>query len=460
MKRVTLVLFILLVSVGFLFAQENVVENLTAHMNFLCSDEMNGRKAGSDEGLIAAQYIFDQFDAMGLNPRMEEFSKGKMRNVVGEIPSKNGKYVIIGAHYDHIGTSWGKVCNGADDNASGTSALIEVARMLSADRGNLKYGYLLIGFDGEEQGLLGSKYNASQLDESGYDAVLMINMDMVGHLEDEGRLICEGAGTMEGGEQFLRDNQITGIGIRSYPQANSNGVMTDTYYYDKAGIPVLNFFTGLETSEYHRPTDDVETIDIPGMALIVQQIAALAENVPAQVEPTGVSSYEDKTVSFGITVEEFARSVISFTDGTGVATNTQSAGFFASLPLTQIIGGNLFVVPELNFRYYDATMSKNSGYTYQFTLPVSLAYTQKILGIEQSMQLGPYYSVAFDDESNVHQEAGLKLALMFKPYNNIDMMNHLGIGMSMYYGVANISNSESCTVDTTSNISFIFAYYF
>ncbi|MBQ0166716.1 MAG: M28 family peptidase [Treponema sp.] len=460
MKRVTLVLFILLVSVGFLFAQENVVENLTAHMNFLCSDEMNGRKAGSAEGLVAAQYIFDQFEAMGLNPQMEEFSKGKMRNVVGEIPSKNGKYVIIGAHYDHIGKSWGKVCNGADDNASGTSALIEVARMLSADRGNLKYGVLFIGFDGEEQGLLGSKYNAGQLDKSGYDAVLMINMDMVGHLKDEGRLICEGAGTMAGGEAFLRDNQIDGIGIRSYPQANSNGVMTDTYYYDKAGIPVLNFFTGLETSEYHRPTDDVETIDIPGMALVVKQIAALAENVPDTVEPTGVSSYEDKTVSFGVTFEVFARSVISFTDGTSFASDTQSAGLFASFPLTQMIGGNLFLVPELNFRYYEATMDKEKGKTYQFTLPVSLAYTQKILGIEQSIQLGPYYSVVFDDNSNMHQEAGLKFGLTFKPYNNIDIMNHLGIGMYAYYGLANISNSESCTVDTTSNMSFVITYSF
>ncbi len=450
----------MLISVGLLFAQENVVENLTAHMNFLCSDEMNGRKAGSDEGLIAAQYIFDQFEEMGLNPRMEEFTRGKYRNVIGEIPSKNGKYVIVGAHYDHVGTKWGKVYNGADDNASGTSALIEVARMLSEKKQSLAYGYLFIGFDGEEQGLYGSKYNAGQLDESGYDVVLMINMDMVGHLADEGRLICEGSATLADGDKFLRDNQIDGIGIRSYPLANSNGVMTDTYYYDKAGIPVLNFFTGLETSEYHRPSDDVETIDIPGMALVARQIATLAENVPEQIVPTGISSYEDKTVSFGITFEEFARTVIATTDGTSFTANTQSAGLIASFPLTQMVGGNLFVVPELNFRLYYATLNKDSGYTYQFTLPVSLAYTQKILGIEQSMQLGPYYSIAFDDASNMHQEAGLKFGLVFKPYNNIDIMNHLGIGMYGYYGLVNTGNSDACTTDTTGNMSFVIMYYF
>jgi hypothetical protein len=202
------------------------------------------------------------------------------RNVIGYLDNGKANTIIIGAHYDHLGSGedqnslWtGKpeIHNGADDNASGTAIVIELARQLKNSK--LKdNNYLFVCFSGEELGLFGSKY-FTQNPTIPLDAVsFMINFDMVGKLNSNRTITVGGYGTSPTWGKILPEKTKT---LEVKFDSSGIGPSDHTSFYLK-NIPVLFFFTGTH-SDYHKPTDDVEKINFTGELYILQYVMGLLQ---------------------------------------------------------------------------------------------------------------------------------------------------------------------------------------
>jgi len=199
-----------------------------------------------------------------------------IRNVIGLIEAPNAtsdEVIIIGAHYDHLGMGGSgslaplthEIHNGADDNASGTTALLEVARRLEAKKDQLRHRVLVIAFTGEEEGLLGSAHYVKEPVIPIDKTLMMFNMDMVGRL-DENKLIAMGSGTAEMFEPLLdRLNEKHQFELTKDP--GGFGPSDHSSFYAKQ-LPVLALFTGTH-NDYHRPSDDADKINYEGMARII-----------------------------------------------------------------------------------------------------------------------------------------------------------------------------------------------
>lgn len=209
--------------------------------------------------------------------------KKKTSNVIGLLKVNDSEeHLIVGGHFDHLGyggigsgslaPDLNEIHNGADDNASGTSAMIETARELNYYKKILKRNVLFMGFSGEEMGVLGSahyiKYPSLPLTQ----AVAMINFDMVGRLTDQ-TLTIQGTGTSSQWESIItKHNSDSTFKIKFVK--DGYGPSDHSSFYG-AGIPVLFFFTGLHDN-YHRPSDDADKINSEGIAQIVSFASKLA----------------------------------------------------------------------------------------------------------------------------------------------------------------------------------------
>ena len=272
---------LLLVFCGSTFAQTQQ-ERLTRHVYTLAGDSLRGRKAGSEDAAKAAAYIVKQFEEIGVQPYYEEGwyqpfvrSGNTYKNVIGVIPGNDpvlkDEYIIIGAHYDHLGVRNDQIYNGADDNASGTATVIEMARILKGQQKDLKRSIIIAAFDAEEIGLWGSNYLSEKLDLS--KVKLMMSVDMVGWLEKGKTLRLQGAATIKNGKRMLREEaEKMRIDISTKDFETSIMGATDTQGFAKKGVATLYATTGLK-SPYHKPEDDPELIDYQGMDLIADYLA-------------------------------------------------------------------------------------------------------------------------------------------------------------------------------------------
>lgn len=205
------------------------------------------------------------------------------RNVVAVLPGSDSlaaaEYVIVGAHYDHLGLGGegslaegeGRIHNGADDNASGTAALLEVARAVSRTRP--ARSVVFVAFTGEERGLWGSRFFVEQPTVPLGRTVAMINLDMVGRLEDR-PLTVSGTGTARGWLELLARANASIPRPLEFESHPSGSGPSDHASFEAAGIPVLHFFTGTHP-DYHRPGDDWEKIDGAGLDRIIELVSAL-----------------------------------------------------------------------------------------------------------------------------------------------------------------------------------------
>lgn len=269
-------------------ADLDVVERLEEHVAYLADDKLEGRRTGTAGEKLAAKYISKKFKSAGLsrggvaNTYLQQFEastkeKRLGHNVVGFIDNKATSTIVLGAHYDHLGYGEDKnslyadtvlkVHNGADDNASGTAALIELGRWLKKSKLK-KYNYLLVAFSGEELGLFGSKYFVEHMPVPAGTINYMINMDMVGRLNDSTRSISIGGyGTSPAWSKLIKTEQSY---FKIKIDSSGSGPSDHTSFYRK-DIPVLFFFTGTH-SDYHKPSDDKEKINYNGMMQIVSYI--------------------------------------------------------------------------------------------------------------------------------------------------------------------------------------------
>ncbi len=208
------------------------------------------------------------------------------KNVVGVLEGEGpaaDETIVIGAHYDHLGRGgFGSLAplsrdvhNGADDNASGTALILELARRLGARPDPLPRRIVFIAFSGEERGLLGSKHYVENPLFPIDTTAAMLNFDMVGRLNDKNELTLFGAGSLAGLTE-LTEALGASQGLKIKPIAGASGefAASDHYSFYQAGLPVFFAFTGSH-ADYHRPGDDTEKVNVEGMA----RIANLAELV-------------------------------------------------------------------------------------------------------------------------------------------------------------------------------------
>lgn len=212
-----------------------------------------------------------------------------VRNVIGVLegadPARRHESVVIGAHYDHVGLGGrlsvtpdrtGEIHNGADDNASGTAAIIEMARSAAAQRHRFPRTLIFAAFAGEERGLLGSAHYVAFATRPIDQTVAMLNLDMVGRAR--GGVDISGlelSPSMEADLKAAVEASRTRLTIRR--QGPGAGRSDDSSFIAR-GIPAINFFTGFH-GDYHRPGDDWEKIDVPG----TQRVATLALELAARL---------------------------------------------------------------------------------------------------------------------------------------------------------------------------------
>ncbi len=196
-------------------------------------------------------------------------------NIVGMIRHGAPYTIIVGAHYDHLGVSRkNKVFCGADDNASGTAMIMEMARYL-AQSGNKAYNYLFVAFSGEEEGLHGSTHFAAHLPVDQKSIDCMVNLDMVGRLGCEGnRLTAYGTRTSFLWHILYKETPHPGFRMRKVHGVHS---FSDHWGFYQREIPVLSFTTGIHY-EYHTSRDLPETINYRGMVSISRYIEDLILN--------------------------------------------------------------------------------------------------------------------------------------------------------------------------------------
>jgi hypothetical protein len=297
-------LLLLLFSTQFSSAQlhkpnEKALKRVKRSVMYLADDKLEGRRTGTQGEKLAADYISKQFKKSGLRPLGDKGSwfqvfkvageeKRNGQNVIGFIDNKAPSTIVIGAHYDHLGYGEDKnslykgeklmIHNGADDNASGTATLIEMGRWLKKS-GNKKNNFILVAFSGEELGLFGSKYFTEHSPVPLASINYMINMDMVGRLNDSSRSISVGGyGTSpEWGRLVREENEYFKIKLDS----SGTGPSDHTSFYIK-DIPVLFFFTGTHM-DYHKPSDDADKINYDGIlriAIYIQQLINATDIIP------------------------------------------------------------------------------------------------------------------------------------------------------------------------------------
>ncbi len=286
------------------FSDEISADDIAEHVTFLASEALNGREAGTADEAKAANYIADLFRDFGLEPAgddqtfFQEFTintailnnphstdttgeKRLSKNVVGLLQGNgdSDEVIIIGAHYDHLGYGeFGslyrgdtpRIHNGADDNASGTAGLIELAQYFGKNRPNTDI--LFLAFSGEEMGLLGSAHYVEEPTVDLDNAIAMINMDMIGRMEDE-KLIIFGTGTSADWENILLVANTDSLNLDLVEDGTGASDHTSFYYQN---IPVLHYFTDTH-SDYHRPSDDVEYINHDGIAKTISHVVRVVQ---------------------------------------------------------------------------------------------------------------------------------------------------------------------------------------
>ncbi|MFM2267169.1 MAG: hypothetical protein RL757_610 [Bacteroidota bacterium] len=280
-------------------------ERLQKHVTYLASDKLEGRGVGTKGCRKAAKYIAKQFKKIGLSPNgtvewLQPFAFRRAanphasenpneplietENVIGFLDNNAAFTIVIGAHYDHLGLGNngnsldgnpnGKIHNGADDNASGTAGVIELANYFVNNKKKEPYNFLFICFSGEEEGLIGSKKFCEKPTIPLANLNFMLNMDMIGRLQEERGLLVQGVGTSSLWVPML-DIVKRSDSLKIKIDSAGIGPSDYTSFYLK-NVPVIGFFSG-QHSDYHKPTDDTEKINFDGMVRILNLATRIIE---------------------------------------------------------------------------------------------------------------------------------------------------------------------------------------
>jgi len=265
---------------------------LKRDVSFLASDTLEGRAAGTQGGRAAAAFLAMEFKKAGLQPGvdggdfLQQFAGGYQNLLAvapGSDPDLQDEVIIVSGHFDHVGFGnrsnsfgpYGQIHNGADDNASGTSAILEVARALGSLDTPLRRTVLLALWDAEEGGMIGSKHWLKHPTVPLENVRLMINCDMVGRLRND-VLVAYGTRTAAGLRQHLAEaNRDNALKFNFDWRQRSD---SDHWPFFQRGIPYLLLHTG-DHDDYHRPSDDADKINFEGLETISRLLFDLTRQI-------------------------------------------------------------------------------------------------------------------------------------------------------------------------------------
>ncbi|AXI99465.1 Outer membrane protein beta-barrel domain-containing protein [Cyclonatronum proteinivorum] len=378
-------------------AQGNLAERLSYHVHLLAADSLEGRPPGSRGSEIAMNYIAAHFETFGLQPfeNGSHFQPFQLRhasvnlnatNVIGIVeghdPQLRNEVIVIGAHYDHIGFNPGRegverVYSGADDNASGTAMMMELARYFAENPEKTARTLLFIAFDAEEIGLRGAYHFVRN---HGFDSTnnlrLMFSLDMVGMYEAYNGVDLKGIGSLAGGRSIAVPVSEQ-HGVRLKNTSADIEPRTDTWPFGEAGIPAVHVFTGLK-SPYHQPQDTADLLDYEGMARITTYMKDLLTELSVQtalepaprfvraVSPRGVRTDVGVLLSLGVSRHRYPDAFFA----AGNAQFSAGAGLFAQLHF-----GHSFVLqPELFYDFNGSETEAGRFSRHSVSLPVNVQY--------------------------------------------------------------------------------------
>jgi len=283
--------------VGIVFVQ---VKNAVAEEWFQAAGKsLTEVQKGINASSKPASFSFPENIHISMNVSIAS-TRATVNNVLAYLPGKTDEYVIIGAHYDHLGrgnfdslapSQIGQIHPGADDNASGTAGVLELARLYAPLQGQLQRGILFCSFAGEELGLLGSAHWVKEPTLPLDKAVAMLNMDMIGRIKDK-KVFIGGVGT---GSTFkgILDDAGTKSGLKLEYSQGGYSASDHTSFVAKK-IPVLFFFSGLH-SDYHKPSDTWDKINPNDAVTLLDMVSDVATQLAnAQQRPTFVNVVEDR----------------------------------------------------------------------------------------------------------------------------------------------------------------------
>ncbi len=260
-------------------------DRLQQHVDYLADDRLEGREAGRRGGRAAGEYLRERLAELDLQGAADggtffQHFAPNFRNVLAVLPGSDeqlkDRYVVVSAHYDHVGYGTrrnsrgpvGYIHNGADDNASGASGLLELAEAFTMLPRPPKRSILFAFWDAEEKGMLGSKHWAAQPNVPLADVVAGVDMDMIGRLRDD-RLFVFGARSGCGWRRLLSfQNEATALKLEFNWTLKHN---SDHYPLFARNIPVLLLHTGKHEA-YHTPYDDARHINSEGMSRVVRLV--------------------------------------------------------------------------------------------------------------------------------------------------------------------------------------------
>ena len=273
-------------SVGIPFVQ---VKNSVAEAWFSnAGTSLNDAEVKINNQSKPASFAFPEAMHVSLRVGVEN-THATANNVLAYLPGKTDEYIVLGAHYDHLGrgnfdslapSQVGQIHPGADDNASGTAGLLELARLLSPLKGQLQRGILFSSFAGEELGLLGSAEWVKEPTKPLDKAVSMLNMDMIGRIKD-GKVYIGGVGT---GSTFAKVLEQAETNSPLKFEASQGGyASSDQTSFMSKRIPVLFFFSGLH-SDYHKPSDTWEKINPDFAVQLLNVVAKITLDIADEAE--------------------------------------------------------------------------------------------------------------------------------------------------------------------------------
>jgi hypothetical protein len=442
-------------------------ESLEKHVHFLASDQLLGRGFGTPQGKEAAEYIARQFKEAGVDPLNGTYFQPFMGregilnipgiNVVGLIPGNDPalkeEYIVLGAHFDHLGwfTDHGDtiVYNGADDNASGTASIIEIGRNLAASQASLGRSVIVVAFDGEESGLIGSRHFLNDSVVPPHTIKLMFSLDMVGMYEAHKGLNMKGVNLLY--DAGLVTGELAGKYNITISKANKSiEQRTDTAPFGAMNIPAIAPNTGSE-SPYHKPEDTAEALDYEGMARItnymseVTQVLSSHENLSAMTGLAEGEVLKPEVFSAGLRWN-VGSSKFNYRNEPiqGNSIFATQAGVFTSFRLSNL----LYLMPEVLYETKGSQYLGGKIRTHAFTFPVSLAISSPDEGyVRVWVQAGAYFSQMFAGKQGdqsvdfyndfLRQEYGICYGI------GMEAMHMLQMGIYFQHGLSDLTRDNN-----------------
>jgi hypothetical protein len=437
---------------------------LEKHVFTLASDSLLGRGFGTPQGSSAAAYIAAQMEEAGieaLNGSYFHFfnhRKGILNipgtNVAGIIPGNDpvlkDEYIVLGAHFDHLGWKIREgdtvVYNGADDNASGTAAIIEIGRNLAAEQASLGRSVVLVAFDGEESGLLGSTWFVENSIVPPHRIKLMFSLDMVGMYEKNGGLDMVGVKLLTDYEKITEE--LAGeYGITVTKANKSVGQRTDTAPFGNIGIPAIHVSGKL---------------DYEGLASVTNYLSAATHRLSSEPHISDLPPLEEgqvfaqtKVFRPGVRIN-MGSSHHNYRDETilGKSILAMEAGVFGNIQLTRY----LMLQPEVLYETKGSQHWNGNMRTHSLTTPLNLLLATPDEGyVRVYLQAGGYYSyhfggktgddsMDFDNEFNAH-EFGISYGIG---------MESMNVQMGLYFqrGLSNLVQDPDLPDMVHQNIYF------